>query len=85
MYDGSGPDKAYDRSTRKGAIIPVNVSLPGDQIPLVVIWYEKGQGNIGWPVNPVRYKAAWPPAVPAITIGSRHTGFPGHQTAGHGI
>ncbi len=70
VYDGAGTDKAYDRSTRTGAIIPVNRSLPGDVKPLVVVWYERGQGEIGWPVTPKRYKADWPVAPDTITIGS---------------
>ncbi len=78
VYDGSGPDKAYDRSTRSGAIIPVNKSLPGDMKPLVVVWYERGQGDIGWPVTPKRYKAGWPSSPATITIG---TGIPVSPTA----
>lgn len=79
VYDGTGPDKAYDRATRNGAIIPVNESLTGDVNPLVVVWYEKGQGNIGWPVTPRRYKAVWPttasdPPLKTITIGIGETG-----------
>ena len=68
VYDGTGSDKAYDRSTRTGAIIPVNRSLPGDVKPLVVVWYERGQGDIGWPVTPKRYKADWPASPQTITI-----------------
>lgn len=79
VYDGTGPDKAYDRATRIGAIIPVNESLTGDVNPLVVVWYEKGQGNIGWPVTPMRYRAVWPttasdPPLKTITIGIGETG-----------
>jgi len=79
VYDGVGPDRAYDRATRGGAIIPVNESLPGDVNPLVVIWYEKGLGNIGWPVKPMRYKAVWPttasvPPLKTITIGTGESG-----------
>ena len=78
VYDGTGPDKAYDRATRSGAIIPVNESLTGDVNPLVVVWYEKGQGNIGWPVKAMRYKAVWPttasdPPLKTITIGFDET------------
>jgi len=74
VYDGVGSDKAYDPDTRIGAIIPVNKSLPGDVNPLVVVWYEKGQGRIGWPTNPMRYAADWPldtdPGLNLITIGT---------------
>ena len=70
VYDGAGADKAYDRTTRNGAIIPVNLSLPGDLKPLVVVWYERGQGGIGWPTTPMRYKAVWPASPNTITIGS---------------
>ncbi|BDV42978.1 hypothetical protein GURASL_19010 [Geotalea uraniireducens] len=70
VYDGAGSDRAYDRSNRTGAIIPVNRSLPGDVKPLVVVWYERGQGDIGWPVTPKRYKADWPATPQTITIGN---------------
>jgi hypothetical protein len=78
VYDGAGADKAYDRTARSGAIIPVNESLPGDVKPLVVVWYERGQGDIGWPVTPMRYKAVWPALPGKITIGA---GIPVSPTA----
>ncbi|NVN90739.1 MAG: hypothetical protein HXX11_09040 [Desulfuromonadales bacterium] len=70
VYDGAGADKAYDRTTRSGAIIPVNESLPGDVKPIVVVWYSRGQGDIGWPTTPMRYKAVWPAVSKKITIGT---------------
>ena len=73
IYDGAGPDKAYDRAARSGVIIPVNKSLSSDTTPLVVIWYEKGAGDIGWPTTPMRYKADWPTAPATLAIG---TGVP---------
>ena len=70
VYDGVGPDKAYDRTTRSGVIIPVNESSAGDLNPLVVVWYETGNFGIGWPTTPKRYEAAWPSPNPVtITIG----------------
>lgn len=64
-YDGAGSDKAYDRAARSGAIIPVN---EGEKTPLVVVWYERGQGDLGWPTTYTRYKAYWPDTA-TITIG----------------
>ncbi|PLX99800.1 MAG: hypothetical protein C0622_09865 [Desulfuromonas sp.] len=78
VHDGEGPDRAYDRSTRKGAIIPVNKSSSTEMNPLVVVWYEKGEGGIGWPTEAIRYRAEWPDEAPSITIG---TGIPVSPTA----
>lgn len=59
-YDGHGDDRAHDRSTREGPIIPVNEDLPGRDNDLVVVWYEKDAEGICWPYYPVRYETRWP-------------------------
>ncbi len=65
LYDGTGEDKAYDRDSREGRIIPVNTesaSNPDDD--MVIIWYKKGvedvAATIGWPVTTRRYDCQWP-------------------------
>jgi hypothetical protein len=72
-YDGYGPDKAYDRETRTGPIIPVNAS-PGDvnsDRQMVVVWYKTDDKfKIGWPVKPVRYNCKWPESPTKIIIAS---------------
>jgi hypothetical protein len=78
VYDGSGQNRAYDRDTRTGVIIPVNESRPGEVSPLIVVWYSTGQGGIGWPTTPVRYNAVWPSSPETITIG---TGIPVSPTS----
>lgn len=74
VHDAVGQDRAYDRETRTGAIIPVNKSVVGSVNPLVVVWYKIGHGDIGWPTTPKRYNAFWPassdPSLKTITIGS---------------
>ena len=66
VYDGEGADRAYDRATRTGAIIPVNEC---NAVPLVVVWFNT-QSNIGWPTRYVRYVPYWPTAQQTITIGT---------------
>jgi len=73
MIDADGQDRAYDQATRTGAIIPVNEVKSGDINPLIIIWYETGQGGIGWPTSPMRYNPVWPAAPKTVTIG---TGIP---------
>jgi Concanavalin A-like lectin/glucanases superfamily/Pentaxin family len=69
-YDGSGDERAYNRATRTGPIIPVNqIPLNQDTTTpdhdLVVVWYHRSPATgVAWPDQPVRYIAAWP-ATPA--------------------
>lgn len=82
-YDGDGPDKAYDRETRIGNIVPVNettsAGAPGNEAPLIVAWYSTAkdpdsgeflQPVIGWPVKAVRYTCKWPATPGNIVIAS---------------
>jgi hypothetical protein len=79
-YDGSGENRAYDRNTRQGPIIPVNRDLTGVYNPdfpgsipddLVVVWYTKNSTTgVCWPNKPVRYDPAWPSTPDTIVIAS---------------
>jgi len=72
-YDGLGDDRAYDRSTREGQIIPVNETTADTPVDrrMVVVWYETGAAaGVGWPVKPVRYLCRWPQNPEKIIIAS---------------
>ena len=58
-YDGIGNDRAYDRPSRLGPIIPVNTKQPGGN-PLAVVWYRTNTIGIAWASAPVRYALSWP-------------------------
>jgi hypothetical protein len=61
FYDGAGDERAYDRSTRLGPIIPVNTHTLQSDDDLAVVWYHTNANTgIAWPDDPVRYLAAWP-------------------------
>jgi hypothetical protein len=59
FYDGDGPDRAYDRATRLGPILPVNGDLEGVTNDLVVVWYRTNRIGVAWPSVPIRYNVAW--------------------------
>ena len=64
-YDAFGPDKAYDRGTRLGPILPVNLTKPGGNTnanpdDLVVVWYRTNRIGVAWASVPVRYSPGWP-------------------------
>lgn len=72
-FDGEGPDRAYDRSTRFGQIIPVNeVPLDSDgQDVMAVAWYRKDPvRTVAWPVKSVRYDCQWPANPDLIVVAS---------------
>ncbi|NKI35646.1 hypothetical protein HFP89_10765 [Wenzhouxiangella sp. XN79A] len=77
-YDGVGPDAAYSRSSRTGAIIPVNRINPGrsqDQgRELVVAWYHGKSRGVFWPEKGVRYDPFWPLDPDRIIIASQQGG-----------
>ncbi len=63
FYDGSGTDRSYDRPTRFGSIIPVNVPNATTAAPtnqLVVVWYRTNRLGVAWSGLPVRYAVEWP-------------------------
>jgi probable HAF family extracellular repeat protein len=60
VFDGAGPDRAYDRSTRLGPIIPVNLDKPSSDDDLVVIWYRYNRIGVAWASVPARYSLSWP-------------------------
>ena len=79
-YDGVGTDRAYDRGTRLGPILPVNLGKPGGNTnanpdDLVVVWYRTNRIGVAWASVPVTYRLQWPPddVVPKIII-AKQTG-----------
>jgi hypothetical protein len=71
-FDGEGPDRAYDRVTRLGQIVPVNrVPIDSDGQDLMAIaWYRFDAQTIAWPVKPVRYDCKWPANPDKIIVAS---------------
>jgi predicted outer membrane repeat protein len=67
-YDGYGENRAYDRASRTGPILPVNEDLTGAYAgegdvrdDLVVVWYEHDdETRVCWPYRPVHYNPVWP-------------------------
>ena len=70
FYDGVGADRAYDRDSRSGPILPVNLDTPAPDDDLVVAWYHRNGIGVAWPSYPVRYVAQWPASAPQIVIAS---------------
>lgn len=60
FYDGAGPDRAYDRPSRLGPIIPVNLDTTAQNDDLVVVWYRLSPIGVAWSSAPVRYSISWP-------------------------
>lgn len=70
FYDGTGEERAYDRATRQGPIIPVNKDTAAATDDLVVVWYRVSAHGIGWPSEPVRYLASWPANADQLVVAS---------------
>ncbi len=71
FYDGVGDERAHDRPTRNGPIIPVNKDTSAADDDLVIVWYRtSGVTGIAWPDDPVRYLAAWPSNPDKLVIAS---------------
>lgn len=71
-FDGAGADRAYDRATRQGQIIPVN-RMPVDsdgQDVMAVAWFRKDDRTIAWPSRATRYDCRWPAVSDKIIIAS---------------
>ncbi len=62
FYDGTGLDKAYDRNTRRGPILPVNKKNDLVKSDFVVVWYQTNKIGVAWAGQPVRYNLDWPAA-----------------------
>lgn len=60
FYDGAGDDRAHDRVSRRGPIIPVNLDTDQLNDDLVVVWYRFSRIGVAWGGVPVRYRVAWP-------------------------
>ena len=71
-FDGDGADRAYDRTTRLGQIVPVNqVPVDSDgQDLMAVAWYRKDARTVAWPVKSKRYDCRWPADPDKIIIAS---------------
>ncbi|MFO1499955.1 MAG: LamG-like jellyroll fold domain-containing protein [Verrucomicrobiota bacterium] len=73
LYDGTGSERAHDRGTRQGPIIPVNtrkaeIAQPANQ--LVVVWSHTNRLGVAWADTPIRYNVQWPTDAPKIIIAS---------------
>ncbi|MCB1559606.1 MAG: hypothetical protein KDI75_00650, partial [Xanthomonadales bacterium] len=77
-YDGAGTDAAYQRSTRSGAIIPVNrysdARAQEQGHELAVAWYHRKRKGVYWPEKAVRYDPHWPYDPERIIIASEQGG-----------
>ncbi|MBB5207151.1 hypothetical protein [Chiayiivirga flava] len=77
-YDGSGTDAAYNRTSRTGAIIPVNrysnARAAEQGRELVVAWYHDKARGVYWPEKSVRYVPHWPYDPDRIVIASEQGG-----------
>lgn len=75
FYDGLGADAAYNRTSRTGAIIPVNrysASRPQEQgRELAVAWFRENAKGVFWPAKAVRYVPFWPFDPDRIIIASQ--------------
>ena len=78
-YDAVGPDAAYNREERRGAILPVNklnrrLSIVNGQNwndqDLVVVWYALNNVGVAWGERPLRYEPYWPTNAPHLVIAS---------------
>ncbi|MEM6574318.1 MAG: hypothetical protein AAF736_08610, partial [Pseudomonadota bacterium] len=78
FYDGVGPNAAYDRAGRTGAVIPVNRSLTTRSQDatkeLVVSWYRRKAMGVFWPEKPVSYEPFWPLDADLIVVASERGG-----------
>ncbi|HRG14790.1 MAG TPA: hypothetical protein PLB00_02205 [Pseudomonadota bacterium] len=77
-YDGAGSDAAYSRSSRSGAIVPVNrysSARPQEQgRDLVVAWYHLKAKGVYWAEKAVRYLPHWPFDPDRIIVASQQGG-----------
>lgn len=71
LYDGTGTERAYNRASRTGPIIPVNKKESSTVPDLVVVWYHVSDSGIAWPNLPVRYDAQWPTNAAELVLASR--------------
>ncbi len=72
--DTEGADRAYDRETRIGSLIPVNKVNKEDPVnddDMVVVWYKMNSLNVAWAYRPVMYNPDWPIDAPKLIISSQ--------------
>src|SRR5205823_3415663 len=70
FYDGVGADKAYDRATQTGPIIPVNINNGDAARNFVVAFYHANSLGVEWADTPVRFDVQWPAHADQIVIAS---------------
>jgi len=71
-YDGAGADRAYDRATQTGPIIPVNRDNAAMDDDLVVAFYKQNALTTTlWPDLPVRFSISWPSNAEKLVIANR--------------
>ena len=59
--DGTGSGAAYDRSRRRGQVIPVNRNNPvGGEQSLQIAWYRGNGKGVFWPERVDAYEPRWP-------------------------
>ncbi|HEX5219301.1 MAG TPA: LamG-like jellyroll fold domain-containing protein [Verrucomicrobiae bacterium] len=68
-YDGAGADRAYDRATQTGPIIPVNQDTAAANDDLVVAFYKESTltGTL-WPDLAARFAITWPTNAEKLVI-----------------
>ena len=70
-YDGAGGDRAYDRDTQTGPIIPVNRDTASTNDDLVVVFYKRNAlTGVLWPDLPARFNIQWPVGATKLVIAS---------------
>jgi hypothetical protein len=67
--DGAGAGAAYDRSRRRGQIIPVNRDNPvGGPQALNIAWYQDNGKGVFWPDRVDAYDPHWPDVARGLII-----------------
>ena len=59
-YDGVGPNRAYDRVTQSGPIIPVNINRGASDALVVAFYKPNSLTKVDWADKPVAFNIAWP-------------------------
>ena len=77
-HDGVGDDRAHDRATQTGPIIPVNLSGTDPDTQLVVAYYHTNRLGVLWADKPVRYFPQWPVNPEKIVTASQQGSGPLH-------
>ncbi|MBL9129380.1 MAG: hypothetical protein JNL97_17140, partial [Verrucomicrobiales bacterium] len=68
-FDGAGTNAAYQLSTRRGPILPVNSNERGENF--LVVWYQQDRIGTSWASLPYQYAVRWPTNTETIVIASQ--------------